>query len=207
MNMDMDMNLQIENNWKNNKTQLYYYLWFVHYILILFFILGIIIIYNNNSISFSLILVIIFLLTIFIQNITAIHCFYSEPVKEGWRDINCFRLYSQYAMNQYKTDQYDISYNILLNDIRQKINTAYETSQSAYGSLGNGLASLFDNVASNLADVVQTQNAWNSQYATTLQSMNNMNNSLKSIHTNLNATPYIGSITIPTANLGHKAIL
>lgn len=179
----------------NKNKYLYYYLLFFHYILIVFFILGMIIIYKNKNISLSLpiILVIVFIFTVFIQNNGIINCCYNKTIKEGWKDVHCFRLYSQYSINQYNIDKIDKKYNDLLTTMVIELKDQFSKYSSQYVDLETEITTLLNNFASNLANVVQTDNAWNSQYATTLHSMNNMVSSLYGIQNNLDASQYTSS--------------
>jgi hypothetical protein len=94
----------------NKKKELYYYFWFVYYTLLLFFVLGIIIIYKNNNtyIPFILVITIIFIILVFIQNNSIIQCFYNKKIQEGWKDVHCFHLYSEYATAQHEIDTIDV---------------------------------------------------------------------------------------------------
>ena len=176
----------------NTNKELYYYFVFVHYFLILFFVLGIIIIYKNGIIHQLLILVIIiiFIIVLFIQNRAILQCFYNKSIKEGWKDVHCFRLYSEYANAQAEIDKIDVAYNIVLNDITTNLASMFAEQQNKYVNLDNEISTLLHNFATNLSNVAETNNAWNSQYATTLQSMNNMTNSLYNIQRNLDPTQY-----------------
>ena len=190
MNMDLSI--------PNKEKELYYYFWFVHYALIIFLVLGIIVIYKNNNTytPFILVIVIVYITIIFIQNNGIIKCFYNKPIKEGWRDTNCFQLYSGYATAQMEIDQIDISYNALLKKINDKTTTLGQNQQSQYLSLTQNINTLLKNSTDNLSKVAQTNNAWNSQYAATLQSMNNMTSSLNTIKTNLDPHQYTQSYTV-----------
>jgi hypothetical protein len=175
----------------NTEKELYYYFRFIYYFLILFFVLGIIIIYKHNiSFDFIIVVVVIYIICIFIQNNDIITCFYSNKTKEGWQDIHCFRIYSEYAYAQYEIDQLDISFNIIKNDIMSSLKNKSDKTQSQYIDLDNQISILLKNFTTNLSNVAQTNNKWNSQYATTLQSMNNITNSLYNIQSNLDPNQY-----------------
>lgn len=189
------MDLPITNT--NKRKELYLYFHFLHYFLILFFVLGIIIIYKYRiSFDFILVIVVIYIICIFIQNNDIITCFYSNKTKEGWQDIHCFRIYSEYTYAQYEIDQIDINFNNLINNIMTSLKDKSGKTQSQYIDLNNQISILLKNFTNSLSDVAQTQNKWNSQYTTTLQSMNNMTNSLYNIQTNLDPKQYSKSYKI-----------
>jgi len=181
----------------NKRKEIYFYFQFLHYFLILFFVLGIIIVYKY-SISFDVILVVvsIYIICIFIQNNYIITCFYSNKPKEGWQDIHCYRIYSEYAYAQSEIDKIDINFNNLINYIMTSLKDKSGKTQSQYIDLSNQISILLKNFTTSLSDVAQTQNKWNSQYTTTLQSMNNMTNSLYNIQTNLDPKQYSKSYKI-----------
>jgi len=179
------------------RKELYYYFQFLHYFLIIFLILGTIIIYKYNiSFDFILVVVILYIISFFIQNNDILNCFHNNKIKEGWKDMDCFRIYSQYAYAQYEIDQIDISFNSEINNIMQTLSKKSDKTQSQYIDLDNMISELLKNFTDNLSDVTLTQNKWNSEYITTLQSMNNITNSLYNIQSNLDPGQYSKSYKI-----------
>jgi hypothetical protein len=164
--------------------ELYNYIWIIQLVIILFLILGIVMMYNNNiHIFYNLVIILLFIIVVFIQNNLILAEL--ESPKEGLSNYDCFKLYSKYATNQYKTDIYDASLNKLINQMKLDISGNTGALQTFSTNLKTKLNTILGIISDNIKSVVEKANAWNGQYTTTLKGMNNMMNTLYDIRTNL----------------------
>lgn len=171
MNNENDINKEIYNY-----NILYYYFLYLSIFFVLFLILGIFLIYKTKNISYLTWIVLLFLFTLFLENIGLFLCFNkNNNTIEGWNDYQCYRIYSQYATVQSQIDQFDVSYVCLKN----AVNNLITNLQSSVTQLG---ASINEN-----GEIIKKNGETISKY----QSLQNIVNSkIDTINTNLNPNHY-----------------
>jgi len=214
----MDLQKRIYNIYTLN----YYYL-LIYFYSIFIFILGInTIIYSNKipnnllQITILIIFIIAFLNFIIYKN--------KKTIKEGlrrrkkiWnpfakipfnkikqiftggaqRNSRCFLLYREYAEVQKQIDQIDEEYTNLLEDIK----FYFSGIDVKYLNLEKEVNTMLTHLASNLTNIVETDNPWSTQYVTTLTGINNIANGLTQIEKNTNPKNYEKSqLFIPAIN-------
>lgn len=180
-------NINIYNN--NNKK--YYYLLIYSYTIFVSILAIQIFIYSTkipNSL-FNISMLFIFLVALFNYIIN------NKQIKEGWNtNTSCFKLYKEYAETQKQIDQIDEDYTNLLEDIKVYLSGI----DKRYINLEKDINYLLINLSGNLSNVVETKNAWNTQYITTLTGINNMSNVLNEIQNNTDPKQYLKSqVLIP----------
>jgi len=172
-----------------SQKELYYYIWIIQLIIILFLILGIIMLYNNQiHIFYNLVIILMFIIVVFIQNNLILAELELIPQKEGLSNYDCFKLYSVYATNQYKTDEYDTKLKNLITQMKIGIRSNTDAFTKFSTDLKTQLESILEIISNNIKNIMEKANAWNSQYTTTLKGMNNMMNTLYDINTNLDTS-------------------
>jgi len=167
-----------------NYNILYYYFLYLSIFFVFFFILGIFLIYKTRNISYITWIVLLFLFTIFLENIGLFYCYNrQEDTTEGWHDYQCFRIYSQYANTQSQIDKFDISYTCLKNAVDNKI-ADYKNEFKKFGAKISEQGEIVENV-------IATNNKYKS-----LQDI--VNGKIDDINTNLNTKTYTNIIMQPT---------
>jgi len=181
--------MQNINIYNNNKK--YYYLLIYSYTIFVSILAIQIFIYSikipNSLFKIAMLFIFIVAVLNFIIN--------NKPIKEGWNtNSSCFKLYKEYAETQKQIDKIDEDYTNLLDDIKVYLSGI----DNRYINLEKDINYLLINLSGNLSNVVETKNAWNTQYITTLTGINNMSNVLNEIQNNTDPKQYMKSqVLIP----------